>query len=95
MREKLIETLSSTKYGKDNASLVGDNFQIGFLEKIADHLIASGVTLRQSKPCMLCESDKIHIQTITKEPEQLFSFSTEETGLMFCPMCGRDLRGVK
>lgn len=85
MREKLIELIKEGNGGYDFMSL----------ERIADHLIANGVTVRQSKPCMLCECDKIHILVITKEPEQLFSFSTDETGLMFCPMCGRDLRGIK
>lgn len=42
-REKLIELLGSTEYG--NGSLIGNNFQKGFIEKIADHLIANGVTL--------------------------------------------------
>ena len=41
-REKLIEIISSTEYG--NGSLIGNNFQQGFIGKIADHLIANGVT---------------------------------------------------
>lgn len=43
MREKLIELIGSTEYG--NGSLIGNNFQKGFIKKIADHLIANGVTL--------------------------------------------------
>ena len=42
-REKLIELIGSTEYG--NGSLIGNNFQKGFIEKIADHLIANGVTM--------------------------------------------------
>ena len=42
-REKLIELVCSTEYG--NGSLIGNNFQKGFIEKIADHLIANGVTV--------------------------------------------------
>ena len=42
MREKLIELIASTEYGN---GLVGENFQDGFIAKIADHLIANGVTL--------------------------------------------------
>ena len=42
-REKLSELIGSTEYG--NGSLIGNNFQKGFIEKIADHLIANGVTL--------------------------------------------------
>ena len=41
MREKLIELIASTEYGN---GLVGENFQEGFIAKIADHLIANGVT---------------------------------------------------
>ena len=42
-KEKLIELIGSVQYG--NGSLIGNNFQKGFIEKIADHLIANGVTL--------------------------------------------------
>ena len=45
MREKLIEWICSTEYG--NGSLIGKNFQKGFIEKIADHLIANGVTVQK------------------------------------------------
>jgi hypothetical protein len=41
-REKLVELIGSTEYG--NGSLVGKNFQQGFIGKIADHLLANGVT---------------------------------------------------
>jgi hypothetical protein len=41
-KEKLIELIGSTKYG--NGSLIGKNFQLGFIEKISDHLLANGVT---------------------------------------------------
>ena len=44
-REKLIELICSTEYG--NGSLIGNNFQKGFIEKIADHLIAHGVTVQK------------------------------------------------
>ena len=42
-RKNLIELIGSVQYG--NGSLIGNNFQKGFIEKIADHLIANGVTL--------------------------------------------------
>ena len=45
VREKLVELIGSTKYG--NGSLVGNNFQKGFIEKIASHLIANGVTVQE------------------------------------------------
>ena len=43
-REKLIEIIGNTQYG--NGSYVGKNFQRGFIEKIADHLISNGVTVQ-------------------------------------------------
>ena len=45
VREKLVELIGSTKYG--NGSLVGNNFQKGFIEKIATHLIVNGVTVQE------------------------------------------------
>ena len=48
MREKLIELIGTAEYGK--GSLIGNNFQRGFIEKIADHLIANGVTVQQWIP---------------------------------------------
>ena len=47
-REKLIELIGSTHYGKENGSLVSENFQLGFIEKIADHLIEGGVTMQKT-----------------------------------------------
>ena len=43
--EKLVELIGSTEYG--NGSLVGKNFQKGFIEKIASNLIAHGVTVQE------------------------------------------------
>ena len=45
VREKLVELIGSTEYG--NGSLVGNNFQKGFIEKIAAHWIANGVTVQE------------------------------------------------
>ena len=45
VREKLVELIGSTEYG--NGSLVGNNFQKGFIEKIASNLIAHGVTVQE------------------------------------------------
>ncbi len=45
VREKMVELIGSTEYG--NGSLVGNNFQKGFIEKIATHLIANGVTVQE------------------------------------------------
>lgn len=42
LREKLVELIGTTQYG--NRSYIGQNFQQGFIEKIADHMIANGVT---------------------------------------------------
>ena len=48
VREKLVELIGSTEYG--NGSLVGKNFQKGFIEKIASNLIDNGVTVQEWKP---------------------------------------------
>ena len=48
VREKLVESIGSTEYG--NGSLVGNNFQKGFIEKIASHLIDHGVTVQEWIP---------------------------------------------
>lgn len=45
VREKLVELIGSTEYG--NGSLVGKNFQKGFIEKIASNLIDNGVTVQE------------------------------------------------
>ena len=46
--ENLVELIGSTEYG--NGSLVGNNFQKGFVEKIASHLIDHGVTVQEWIP---------------------------------------------
>lgn len=43
--EKLIELIGGTRYGIENRSTVGANFQRGFIEKIANHLLANGIRL--------------------------------------------------
>lgn len=43
MRDKLTELISSVEYGY-SGSKIGKNFQRGFIERIADYLIAHGVT---------------------------------------------------
>lgn len=48
VREKLVELIGTTQYG--NRSYIGHNFQQGFIEKIADHLIANGVTIQRWIP---------------------------------------------
>ena len=47
-REKLVELIGSTEYG--SGSFVGNNFQKGFIEKIASHLIDHGVTVQEWIP---------------------------------------------
>ena len=58
--EKLMELIGSTEYG--NGSLVGNNFQKGFIEKIASNLIAHGVTVQEwipaSEPPTRKDADK-------------------------------------
>lgn len=48
VRGKLVELIGSTEYG--DGSLVGNNFQKGFIEKIASHLIAHGATVQEWHP---------------------------------------------
>lgn len=48
MREKLVELICDTHYGIENRSTIRDNFQRKFIEKIADHLIANGVTINDA-----------------------------------------------
>ena len=48
LKENLVRLIASTEYGR--GSQIGDNFQKGFLERIAIHLIANGVTLN-SRDC--------------------------------------------
>ena len=55
VREKLVELIGSTEYG--NGSLVGKNFQKGFIEKIASNLIANGVTVQELDGCEYCKED--------------------------------------
>ena len=45
VKEKLVELIGSTEYG--NGSMVGKNFQKGFIEKIASNLIDHGVTVQK------------------------------------------------
>ena len=54
VREKLVELIGSTEYG--NGSLAGNNFQKGFIEKIATHLIANGVTVHKSICPYCCDN---------------------------------------
>lgn len=44
-REKLIELIGGTHYGLSHQATIGENFQLGFIAKIADHLLANGVTV--------------------------------------------------
>lgn len=43
IRGQLVELICSVSYGQ--GSLIGKNFQLGFIERIADHLLANGVTI--------------------------------------------------
>lgn len=46
--------------------------------------------------CKLCESKDINITVETKDPDDKFCFKNDEViGIMFCPLCGRDLRKNK
>lgn len=56
--EKLIELIGGTRYGIENRSTVGANFQRGFIEKIANHLLANGVRLETKQATSDKTSDK-------------------------------------
>lgn len=74
-----------------------------YLQPIADNATLTGYREALCKaiealelvkePCQLCRSKRIDITVQTKEPEDMYIFSTNEAiGLMYCPLCGRDLR---
>lgn len=48
MKDKLTDLIGQTEYG--NHSLISENFQRKFIEKIVDHLIISGVTVLEWFP---------------------------------------------
>ena len=58
-REKLIELIGGTRYGIKNCSTVGTNFQRGFIEKIANNLLANGVTFTPAIPGPTTEDPNI------------------------------------
>ena len=74
VREKLVELIGSTEYG--NGSLVGKNFQKGFIEKIASNLIANGVTVQGwiSVKDRLPEESGMYIVTANDGHTQRVSF---------------------
>ena len=73
VREKLVELIGSTGYG--NGSLVGNNFQKGFIEKIATHLIANGVTAQKWIPVTerLPEEEGIYLVAVVNDHERRYS----------------------
>lgn len=76
VREKLVELIGSTEYG--NGSLVGNNFQKGFIEKIATHLIANGVTVQEWIPVTERLPDN-------KEHDWVLAQVVEDNGFMHIP----------
>ena len=75
-REKLIELICSVEYG--NGSLIGNNFQKGFIEKIADHLIANGVTVQE----WISVKDRL---PDNKEHDWVLAQVVEDNGFMHIP----------
>lgn len=72
-REKLIELIGATPYG--NNSLVGENFQEGFIARIADHLIANGVTIPVR--CKDCKNADDY-------PANVYPFKTTDSQKLVC-----------
>ena len=88
VREKLVELIGSTEYG--NGSLVGNNFQKGFIEKIATHLIANGVTVQEQDGCEYCNGlpfSQMEDFTMPNASKKDYDIVT----IRYCPMCGRRL----
>lgn len=92
IRERIVELICGTHYGKDNKSLVGENFQRGFIEKIADHLVAHGVTFAETDGCGYCDVAKAYndFPFINKNAE-VDKWTMMGKKLKYCPMCGRQL----
>ena len=90
-REKLVKLIGGTKYGIENCSTIKVNFQRGFIEKIADHLISHGVTVQEFDGCEYCnafaEEDINGFFLPTTDPDCECAMVT----IKFCPMCGRRL----
>ena len=88
VREKLVELIGSTEYG--NGSLVGNNFQKGFIEKIATHLIANGVTVQEQDGCEYCNGlpfSQMEDFTMPNASKKDYDIVT----IRYCPICGRRL----
>ena len=99
VREKLVELIGSTEYG--NGSLVGKNFQKGFIEKIASNLIAHGVTVQEVDGCEYCKEDSEGfrrmfgafslVNPFHGKTWQIHAGKCKPREINFCPMCGRKL----
>ena len=76
VREKLVELIGSTEYG--NGSLVGKNFQKGFIEKIASNLIANGITVQE----WISVKDRL---PDNKEHDWVLAQVVEDNGFMHIP----------
>lgn len=90
LKQRLIELCKKIPYGAS----VGAKFEQHFCEKIADHLIANGVTIRERGE-WVCEWKSTFPQY---EPSQ---YCCSNCGFIknleysFCPHCGADMRGGK
>ena len=86
--ENLVELIGSTEYG--NGSLVGNNFQKGFIEKIASHLIDHGVTVQELVGCEYCNGlpfSQMEDFTMPNASKKDYDIVT----IRYCPICGRRL----
>ena len=72
VRGKLVELIGSTEYG--NGSLVGKNFQKGFIEKIASNLIANGVTVQE----WISVNDRLPTREDANETESILAINKDE-----------------
>ena len=90
VREQLVELIGSTEYG--NGSLVGKNFQKGFIEKIASNLIANGVTVQECAEWEEIEDDwnmeTIYKCSACKEEFVTIDGTPADNLWNYCPHCG-------
>ena len=95
VREKLVELIGSTEYG--NGYLVGNNFQKGFIEKIASHLIDNGVTVQEYGHWVSltdCSNAGVYCSVCNKKVYiEDYAWCNRKNKLRsnYCPHCGANM----